>query len=194
MSAPLNHTVWMQRAIDEADLARGKTGDNPWVGCVVVDDQGVLLGQGHTQGPGEDHAEMAAFRQAAERGLSIEGATLYSTLEPCSFHGRTPACSRVIVDRKIRRVITGMRDPNPRVDGVGVRILMDAGIEVVEGVCEEQVRRQLGRWVLRYHPHEPLRRARELAALHPPAALVALLAGLYAVDANEIEGLLGTAR
>jgi len=113
MFAPLDHITWMRRAIVEADLARGRTGDNPWVGCVVVDEAGVLLGQGHTQGPGEDHAEMAAFRQADQRGLSLAGATLYSTLEPCSFHGRTPACSRVIVDRKIRRVITGMRDPNP---------------------------------------------------------------------------------
>jgi diaminohydroxyphosphoribosylaminopyrimidine deaminase/5-amino-6-(5-phosphoribosylamino)uracil reductase len=192
MSSLLNHATWMQSAIVEAELARGKTGDNPWVGCVVVDGDGVLLGQGHTQGPGEDHAEIAAFRQTAERGLSVEGATLYSTLEPCSFHGRTPACSRVIVDRKIRRVITGMRDPNPRVDGIGVRILTEAGIEVIEGVCEEEVRRQLGRWVLKYHPHEPLRRARELALLHPPSALVALLAGMYAVDTQEVEQLLGS--
>jgi len=192
MSAPLDHTTWMRSAIVEADLARGKTGDNPWVGCVVVDDAGVLLGQGHTQGPGEDHAEMAAFRQADQRGLSLEGATLYSTLEPCSFHGRTPACSRVIVDRKIRRVITGMRDPNPRVDGVGVRILTDAGLEVIEGVCEEEVRRQLGRWVFKYHPHEPVRRARELGPLHPRPALVARLAAIYAVDAEEVERLLAS--
>jgi diaminohydroxyphosphoribosylaminopyrimidine deaminase/5-amino-6-(5-phosphoribosylamino)uracil reductase len=193
MSSPLNHTVWMQRTIAEADLARGKTGDNPWVGCVVVDDQGQLLGQGHTQGPGEDHAEMAAFRQADQRGLSLEGATLYSTLEPCSFHGRTPACSRVIVERKIRRVITGMRDPNPRVDGVGVRILTDAGLEVIEGVCEEEVRRQLGSWVFKYHPHEPLLRARALAALHPPAALMTLLASTYAVSTEEVERLTAAA-
>ena len=193
MSAPLDHTTWMRRTIVEADLARGKTGDNPWVGCVVVDETGVLLGQGHTQGPGEDHAEMAAFRQADQRGLSLQGATLYSTLEPCSFHGRTPACSRVIVDRKIRRVITGMRDPNPRVDGVGVRILTGAGLEVIEGVCEEEVRRQLGRWVFKYHPHEPVRRARELAASCPPSALVARLAGIYAVDPEEVEQLLASA-
>jgi diaminohydroxyphosphoribosylaminopyrimidine deaminase/5-amino-6-(5-phosphoribosylamino)uracil reductase len=192
MSAPLNHSTWMQRAIVEADLARGKTGDNPWVGCVVVDDRGELLGLGHTQGPGEDHAEMAAFRQASERGLSIEGATLYSTLEPCSFHGRTPACSRVIVDRKIRRVVTGMRDPNPRVDGVGVRILEEAGLEVIEGVCEQDVRRQLGRWVLQYHPHEPLRRARALAATHSPPELVVLLASMYGITPTDVERLLGS--
>ena len=183
----------MLRAIAEADLARGQTGDNPWVGGVVVSEQGEVIGQGHTQGPGEDHAEIAAFRQADQRGLSLVGATLYSTLEPCSFHGRTPACSRVIVDRKIRRVVTGMRDPNPRVDGVGVRILTEAGVEVIEGVCEAEVRRQLGSWVFRYHAHEPLRRARELAALHPPAELVERLAEIYGVSRGDVERLLASA-
>jgi diaminohydroxyphosphoribosylaminopyrimidine deaminase/5-amino-6-(5-phosphoribosylamino)uracil reductase len=177
----------MRRAIAEAERARGKTGDNPWVGCVIVDEQGQLLGAGHTQGPGEDHAEAGAFRQASERGFSFENATLYSTLEPCSFHGRTPACSRVIVERKVRRVVTGMRDPNPRVDGIGVRILEAGGIEVIEGVCEAEVRRQLGGWVLRYHPHEVVRRAQALALEHPGAELAPRLADIYAVEVRDIE-------
>jgi len=193
MATPLDHTAWMQRALAEAERARGKTGDNPWVGCVIVGEQGQLLAVGHTRGPGEDHAEIAAFRQASQHGLSVEGSTLYSTLEPCSFHGRTPACSRVIVERKVRRVVTGMRDPNPRVDGVGVRILEEAGIEVIEGVCEHEVRRQLGSWVLRYHPHEVLRRARALAALHPEAELVARLADIYAVEPSALEQILAAA-
>ena len=189
----LDHTAWMQRAIVEAEQARGKTGDNPWVGCVIVDDQGRLLAVGHTRGPGEDHAEIAAFRQASQQGLSLEGSTLYSTLEPCSFHGRTPACSRVIVEQKVRRVVTGMRDPHPRVDGVGVRILEEAGIEVLEGVCEADVRRQLGRWVLAYHPHEVVRRAQALAALHPAPERVARLAEIYGVDAAQVERVLAAA-
>jgi diaminohydroxyphosphoribosylaminopyrimidine deaminase / 5-amino-6-(5-phosphoribosylamino)uracil reductase len=192
MGTPADHTTWMQRAIAEAERARGKTGDNPWVGCAIVDDAGQLLAVGYTRGPGEDHAEIAAFREASQRGLSVEGSTLYSTLEPCSFHGRTPACSRVIVERKVRRVITGMRDPHPRVDGVGVGILREAGIEVVEGVCEAEVRRQLGPWVLQYHPHEVVRRARALAAADPGAALVAPLADLYGVSPAEVERLLAT--
>jgi diaminohydroxyphosphoribosylaminopyrimidine deaminase/5-amino-6-(5-phosphoribosylamino)uracil reductase len=183
----------MRRAIVEAERARGKTGDNPWVGCVIVNEQGQLLGAGHTQGPGEDHAEIGAFREASQRGFSLEDATLYSTLEPCSFHGRTPACSRVIVERKVRRVVTGMRDPNPRVDGVGVRILEEAGIEVIEGICEREVRRQLGSWVLRYHPHEVLRRAQALAALQPERELVEHLADVYAVDPRELEAILALA-
>ena len=184
---PLDHVVWMRQAIAEAGLARGKTGDNPWVGCVIVDDGGVVLGRGHTQGPGEDHAEAAAFRQAKELGLSVEGATLYSTLEPCSFHGRTPACSRAIVERGVRRVVTGMRDPHPRVDGQGLRILSDGGIEVVEAVCEVEVRQQLGRWVLLHHPHEPTQRARALLGTHSPARVAELMADVYGVDMAEVE-------
>ncbi len=184
---PLDHIAWMRQAIAEADLGRGKTGDNPWVGCVIVDDQGVMLGRGHTQGPGENHAEAAAFGQAKTLGVSVEGATLYSTLEPCSFHGRTPACSRVIVERGVRRVVTGMRDPHPRVDGQGVRILRDGGIEVVEGVCEEEVRRQLGRWVLTFHPHEAVSRARALARTHAPDRVIELLALAYGVGVADTE-------
>jgi diaminohydroxyphosphoribosylaminopyrimidine deaminase / 5-amino-6-(5-phosphoribosylamino)uracil reductase len=179
----------MRRAIAVAELARGKTGDNPWVGCVIVDQHGALLGSGHTQGPGEDHAEAAAFGEAKRLGLSVEGATLYSTLEPCSFHGRTPACSRMIVERGVRRVVTGMRDPHPRVDGLGVRILRDGGLEVIEAVCEAEVRQQLGRWVLKYHPHEPSQRARALLGSHPPAEVAALLAGIYGIDAADAEPL-----
>ncbi len=183
------HRAWMRQAIVVAARARGKTGDNPWVGCVIVDDHGHLLGSGHTQGPGEHHAEAAAFGEAKRLGLSVEGATLYSTLEPCSFHGRTPACSRMIVERGVRRVVTGMRDPHPRVDGLGVRILREGGLEVVEGVCEAEVRQQLGRWVLQYHPHEPTQRARALLGGHTPADVTALIASIYGIDATDAEGL-----
>lgn len=182
----------MRQAIVVADRARGRTGNNPWVGCVIVNDQGVLLGSGHTQGPGEDHAEAAAFGEAKRMGVSVEGATLYSTLEPCSFHGRTPACSKMIVERGVRRVVTGMRDPHPRVDGLGVRILREGGLEVIEGVCEAEVRQQLGRWVLEYHPHEPRQRARTLLASHAPAEVIALMAGIYGIDATDAQSLLSS--
>ena len=85
------HERWMRLAIEEAELARGTTGDNPWVGCAIVSPRLELMGRGHTLGPGEDHAEIAAARDAQARGHRVVGATLYSTLEPCSFHGRTPA-------------------------------------------------------------------------------------------------------
>jgi diaminohydroxyphosphoribosylaminopyrimidine deaminase / 5-amino-6-(5-phosphoribosylamino)uracil reductase len=180
------HESWMRLAIKEGELARGTTGDNPWVGCVIVNARGELVGRGHTLGPGEDHAEIAAARDAQMGGYSVVGATLYSTLEPCSFHGRTPACSRAIAERGIARVVLGMRDPHPRVDGEGVRILRDAGIEVLEGVCEAEVRRQLGLWVVEQHPHEPLARARDLTEQQR----VTQLAEVYGVDRARIEALL----
>jgi diaminohydroxyphosphoribosylaminopyrimidine deaminase/5-amino-6-(5-phosphoribosylamino)uracil reductase len=180
------HEAWMRLAIDEAELARGATGDNPWVGCAIVNPQGELVGRGHTLGPGEDHAEIAAARDAQARGQSVLGATLYSTLEPCSFHGRTPACSRAIAERGIARVVIGMRDPHPRVNGAGTLILRSAGVEVVEGVCEAEIRRRLGPWVLEQHPHEPLRRAQAW----PVAERVSQLAEIYGVDRSRIEAFL----
>lgn len=177
---------WMSEAIREAERARGTTGTNPWVGCVIVSAGGELLGRGHTLGPGEDHAEIAAARDAQARGHDVTGAVLYSTLEPCSFHGRTPACAKAIAERGIAKVVIGMRDPNPRVDGAGVRILRAAGVEVVEGQCESAVRRQLGVWVLEYHPHEVRARARAL----PSGEAVPQLATIYDVDPSQIEALL----
>jgi diaminohydroxyphosphoribosylaminopyrimidine deaminase/5-amino-6-(5-phosphoribosylamino)uracil reductase len=186
-----SHSTWMREAIAEAELARGKTGDNPWVGCVIVA-AGALLGRGHTQGPGEDHAEIAAYRQATARGLSVVGATLYSTLEPCSFHGRTPACSKAIVDRGIARVITGIRDPNPRVDGAGIRILLEGGLEVIEGICENEIRRQLGGWMLTHHPHELARHARTLLGVCTAAEVTEQLADIYAISQSEAKTILAT--
>lgn len=187
---PLDHQGFMRLAIDEAELARGNTGDNPWVGCVIVNLHGEILAKGHTQGPGEDHAEIAAGRSAKARGVSIEGATMYSTLEPCSFHGRTPACSRVIIEHRLGQVVIGMRDPHPRVDGQGVRILRESGIPVLEGVCESVVRRQLGIWVLTHHLHEPIRRASQLASTLPPEKLGPALAEIYGVDLKDIQPVL----
>lgn len=176
----------MRLAMQEAELARGSTGDNPWVGCAIVGSNGELLGRGHTLGPGENHAEIAAAADAQRNGHSVSGATLYSTLEPCSFHGRTPACARSIAERGIARVVTGMRDPNPRVDGEGVRILRAAGVEVIEGVCEAEIRRQLGPWVLEQHPYELLRHGESL----PASERVATLAARYGVERERIAALL----
>ena len=99
-----DHEAFMRLAIAEGERARGSTGDNPWVGCVIIARDGAVLAEGHTQGPGEHHAEIEALVQAKARGHALEGTTMYSTLEPCSFHGRTPACSRVIVRSEERRV------------------------------------------------------------------------------------------
>jgi diaminohydroxyphosphoribosylaminopyrimidine deaminase/5-amino-6-(5-phosphoribosylamino)uracil reductase len=178
------HERAMRAAIADAELARGRTGDNPWVGCAIVDRAGKLLATGHTQGPGEDHAEIGAMRRVRELGVPFAEVTLYSTLEPCSFHGRTPACSRAIIEAGVLRVVTGIRDPNPRVDGLSVRMLREAGVDVLEGVCERAITHQLAPWIFKYHPHEPLRRASAL--MLAPGALraetIRCLADHYGVE------------
>lgn len=156
------HERAMHAAIQQAERARGSTGDNPWVGCAIADASFQIVALGHTQGPGEDHAEIVAMKQARALGVDLSSCILYSTLEPCSFHGRTPACSRAIVDAGVRRVVTGIRDPNPRVDGLGVRSLREAGVDVLEGVAADAITQQLAEWIFRHHPHEPLRRASAL--------------------------------
>lgn len=187
------HVVAMRAAIAEAERARGKTGDNPWVGCVIVDAQGAIVARGHTQGPGEDHAEIVAMHQAAEAGVVLADATLYSTLEPCAFHGRTPACARAIATRGIARVVTGILDPNPRVDGAGLTILRDAGITVVPDVCADEITRQLAPWIFRFHPHEPLRRARALLAARSAGEARAAIADWYGIDAAAAADLIARA-
>ena len=183
--APLDpHVVAMRAAIAEAEKARGSTGDNPWVGCVITDLARRIVARGYTRGPGEDHAEIVAMREARAAGVSLADTTLYSTLEPCAFHGRTPACARAVVDAGVRRVVVGILDPNPRVDGVGLAMLREAGVEVIRDVCAVEISHQLAPWIFVHHPHEPLRRARALLAAHPGPfeAIVPLLRSHYGID------------
>jgi diaminohydroxyphosphoribosylaminopyrimidine deaminase/5-amino-6-(5-phosphoribosylamino)uracil reductase len=185
------HERAMRLAIEAAERARGSTGDNPWVGCVITDASGTLIASGHTQGPGEDHAEIVAMKHARAQGIELATCTLYSTLEPCSFHGRTPACSRAILAAGIRRLVTGIRDPNPRVDGLGLGSLREAGVEVIEGVAARAITHQLADWIFRYHPHEPLRRASALmlAANGSRADTIRALCDYYGLDAARVEAV-----
>lgn len=128
--------LWMDRALQLAAKAVGRVRPNPAVGAVVVRD-GAEVGAGWTQAPGGHHAEVEAIRRA---GARAKGATLYSTLEPCSHHGRTPPCADRIVAAGIRRVVVGVRDPNPLVSGRGLRRLRAAGLTVVTGVRREACR------------------------------------------------------
>jgi hypothetical protein len=134
------------------------------------------------------------MQDAVARGIALEGATLYSTLEPCAFHGRTPACAHAIVARGVRHVVVGILDPNPRVDGEGLRILRAAGAVAHEGVCALEITHQLAPWIFRYHPHEPLRRCLALHAASPSAAETArLLAAHYGVDLATAEDVVSRA-
>jgi diaminohydroxyphosphoribosylaminopyrimidine deaminase/5-amino-6-(5-phosphoribosylamino)uracil reductase len=188
---PDAHILAMRAAIEEAEKARGSTGDNPWVGCVITDASGRIVARGHTQGPGEDHAEIVAMHEARAAGVALAEVTLYSTLEPCAFHGRTPACARAVVDAGVRRVVLGILDPNPRVDGVGLSMLREAGVEVVADVCATEISHQLGDWIFLHHPHEPLRRAKALLAQHGGAIdLVAhRLQAHYGIDLERARAL-----
>lgn len=137
---------FMRKAIELGISAKGKTGDNPFVGAIIVKD-GTIVGKGCTQAPGKAHAEVAAIQDCESKGYSVEGSTLYSTVEPCSFFGRTPSCATMLVAKKIRRVVIGIRDPHPRVNGQGIYILMSAGIQVDEGICANEVTIYLADWL-----------------------------------------------
>ncbi len=126
----------MRRCLDLAARARGRTSPNPMVGALIVKD-GQVLAEGWHRAPGLAHAEVDALRQL---GGQAPGATMVVNLEPCCHHGRTPPCTDAILRSGIRRVIVGMVDPFPRVSGEGLRILREAGVEVVEGVEREACR------------------------------------------------------
>ena len=128
---------WMRRALRLAGRGRGRTSPNPMVGAVVVR-RGRAIGEGYHRQVGGPHAEVWALREA---GAAARGATLYVTLEPCSHHGRTPPCTDAIMQAGLARVVAGCVDPNPQVNGRGVRCLRGAGIEVEVGVMEAEARR-----------------------------------------------------
>lgn len=128
---------YMRRALRLASRAAGRTSPNPLVGAVVVRD-GQVIGEGYHHAAGEPHAEVNALRKA---GAGARGATLYTNLEPCAHHGRTPPCVDAVREAGVARVVVAMRDPDPRTDGKGIRGLRAAGIEVEEGLLREEAER-----------------------------------------------------
>ncbi|OWQ45873.1 riboflavin biosynthesis protein RibD [Roseateles noduli] len=119
---------WMAQAVRLAQDAVGLTDPNPRVGCVIVDGQDRVLGQGHTQAAGQAHAEVMALRDAQARGQDVRGATVYVTLEPCAHHGRTPPCCDALIAAGVGRVVVALGDPNPQVAGQGLARMRAAGI------------------------------------------------------------------
>lgn len=132
-------TEWMDVAIEAASAARLVSRPNPWVGAVIVTDAGEFF-SGATLAPGQAHAEIVAMDLA---GTKSRGATLYTTLEPCSHHGRTPPCAEAIIERGVSRVVVALRDPDHRVRGSGIAMLEQAGITVEVGVGTKDAERQL---------------------------------------------------
>ncbi|MBV9972065.1 MAG: bifunctional diaminohydroxyphosphoribosylaminopyrimidine deaminase/5-amino-6-(5-phosphoribosylamino)uracil reductase RibD [Candidatus Eremiobacteraeota bacterium] len=128
--------AYLDRAIELARRGLGATSPNPPVGAVIVKD-GALIGEGHHRFAGQPHAEIEALREAGD----ATGATMYVSIEPCNHFGKTPPCTRALIDARIARVVIGARDPNPTTNGTGISALQEAGIEVE--VCDDPAALQL---------------------------------------------------
>lgn len=134
---PLDMSM-MRRAIQLARNGRLDTSPNPMVGCVIaVGDR--IIGEGYHRRCGEGHAEVNAVASVKDRSLLHE-ATAYVTLEPCSHYGKTPPCAKLLIDSGLKRVVIGSGDPNAKVNGRGIAMLRDAGVEVISGVLEDECR------------------------------------------------------
>lgn len=133
----MDHNYFMKKALSLAEKGMGHVSPNPMVGAVIVRD-GNIIGSGWHQRCGGLHAERNAFADCDSRNIDCTGADIYVTLEPCCHYGKTPPCTDAIISHKIRRVFIGSPDPNPLVAGKGVAILRDHGIEVTEGILQEE--------------------------------------------------------
>ncbi len=127
---------YMQRCLQLAKNGLGNTYPNPLVGSVIVYEE-KIIGEGFHKKAGEPHAEVNAVNSVKDKKL-LKKSTLYVNLEPCAHQGRTPACSKMIVDLKIPRVVIGCRDSFEKVDGKGIKIMHSAGINVIAGVLEKE--------------------------------------------------------
>ncbi|MFH1879051.1 MAG: bifunctional diaminohydroxyphosphoribosylaminopyrimidine deaminase/5-amino-6-(5-phosphoribosylamino)uracil reductase RibD [Candidatus Omnitrophota bacterium] len=128
---------YMRLALKLAEKANERTYPNPMVGAVLVKN-GEIIGRGYHKKAGGDHAEIAAIKDAQ---VSCKGATMYVTLEPCDHYGRTPPCTKAIIENGITSVKIAMKDPNPINRGKGIRKLRKAGISVEEGICRAEAER-----------------------------------------------------
>ncbi|MBU2540979.1 MAG: bifunctional diaminohydroxyphosphoribosylaminopyrimidine deaminase/5-amino-6-(5-phosphoribosylamino)uracil reductase RibD [Candidatus Omnitrophica bacterium] len=131
------HEYFTRKALELAIKAKGKTSPNPLVGAVVVKNNRII-GSGYHKKAGLVHAEVEALRQAGRRA---QGSTLYVSLEPCCFFGRTPPCTDAIINSGIKKVIIGMCDPNPKNNGRGIKILRHEGISVKEGYLQNELKK-----------------------------------------------------
>ena len=137
--------TYMARCLHLAKLGCGNVSPNPMVGAVVVHNDRII-GEGYHHRFGEPHAEPMAIESVRQKQLLAE-ATLYVNLEPCSHYGKTPPCADLIVSKKIKRVVIGCPDPNPKVSGKGITILKKAGIEIESGVLLEESRKLNRRFI-----------------------------------------------
>ncbi len=128
----------MRRALELAARGQGSVAPNPMVGCVIVQ-HGQIIAEGWHQHYGEAHAERNAVNQIGDPDRLV-GSTVYVTLEPCSHHGKTPPCADLLVAHRVGRVVISNCDPNPLVNGRGIRRLQEAGIQVETGLLKAEGR------------------------------------------------------
>ena len=130
------------KAIEAASLVRLRTSPNPWVGCVIVTVDGQVF-VGATEAPGGRHAEVVARDAARAARADTKDATVFTTLEPCSHHGRTGPCTEVLISAGVSRVVSAIKDPDQLVGGQGFAALRSAGVTVDIGLCTDLVTEQL---------------------------------------------------
>ena len=136
------HEVFLKRAIDLARKGKYLTKPNPMVGCVIVKDNEIIA-EGYHMKYGSNHAEINALEDMNNNNniseAELRQLTLYCTLEPCCHYGKTGPCTDAIIKSGIKKVVIGIKDPNPKVSGSGIKQLEDNGIEVLSGLFEEEL-------------------------------------------------------
>ena len=143
---------WMRAAIAQSRYAEGRTKHNPPVGCVILDKSGSLCAAAHTGVGGVPHAEAQALDMA---GKYAEGGTVYVTLEPCAHHGKTPPCIDALITARVARIVVAVKDPDPRVNGRGLKKARSAGIDIEFGVESEAAVAVLGGFLRRIEHGKP---------------------------------------
>ncbi len=147
------HELYMRRCIQLAQMAEGLTYPNPMVGCVIVRND-KIIGEGYHRKAGEGHAEVNAIASVRDKNL-LKDSTLYVSLEPCAHYGKTPPCSKLIIEMGVPRVVVGCIDSFSAVSGKGINMLREAGIEVITGVLEKECRHLNRRFFTFHEKHRP---------------------------------------
>lgn len=136
----------MHRALSLAENGRGYVSPNPMVGCVIVSEDGDVIGEGYHERFGQAHAEVNAVNRV-EDSSRLKNATVYVTLEPCSHHGKTPPCADMLAEKPIKRVVVAMKDPSEKVNGRGLDLLREKGVEVDTGILQKEAKELLESWL-----------------------------------------------
>jgi diaminohydroxyphosphoribosylaminopyrimidine deaminase / 5-amino-6-(5-phosphoribosylamino)uracil reductase len=160
----MDHEKWMRIAVNESLRGIGFVQPNPLVGAVLVEND-QLVATGFHKKFGGKHAEIHAIESAQKKGIALNTCTLYVTLEPCNHEGKTPPCTERILQEKIPRVVIGIQDPNPLVQGEGIQTLRSHGVVVTEQVLQDQIKevnRMYIKWMTKKIPWVSLKLALSL--------------------------------